>query len=134
MNNKEKAEKVGKYYEQIKETHDHLLNFWFDHIFLRWEWWLSLVLAIGPWLIFWKFRNKESTARLMLSACFVIIISSWFDFIGVVRGLWYYSGKLIPTIPAYIPWDLLFASLCNYAYSIQTFYFPDNKSNHLWGM
>ncbi|WJH37204.1 hypothetical protein N6H14_17085 [Paenibacillus sp. CC-CFT747] len=34
-----------------------------------------------------------------------LIISSWFDFIGVEYGLWYYTGLAIPTIPSYVPWD-----------------------------
>jgi xanthine/uracil permease len=27
------------------------------------------------------------------------------DFVGTMYGLWYYTGKPIPTMPAYLPWD-----------------------------
>ena len=27
------------------------------------------------------------------------------DFIGVSLGFWYYTGKIVPSIPSYIPWD-----------------------------
>ncbi|UNJ81252.1 hypothetical protein (plasmid) [Metabacillus dongyingensis] len=29
------------------------------------------------------------------------------DFLGVAFGKWYYTGKVIPTIPSYIPWDFV---------------------------
>ncbi|WP_420871936.1 CBO0543 family protein [Cohnella rhizosphaerae] len=27
------------------------------------------------------------------------------DFVGTSYGLWYYTGKVIPTIPVFVPWD-----------------------------
>ena len=27
------------------------------------------------------------------------------DFVGTMYGLWYYTGKPVPTMPAYLPWD-----------------------------
>lgn len=27
------------------------------------------------------------------------------DFLGVQYGKWFYTGKVVPSIPSYIPWD-----------------------------
>ncbi len=105
MKIKEKEKIVGDLYKEVDKANDQYFEFWKEHTFLHWDWWVSLGLTIMPWVIWWKFRDKENTARFMFSAFFIIIISSWLDFIGVVCGLWYYTGKFIPTIPSYIPWD-----------------------------
>lgn len=36
---------------------------------------------------------------------FVFTPSSWLDFLGVQYGKWYYTGKVLPSIPSYVPWD-----------------------------
>ncbi|MFD0824321.1 CBO0543 family protein [Neobacillus sp. M.A.Huq-85] len=72
---------------------------------MHWDWWLSLTLVIVPWIIWLIVTNKKTYARFMLSFFFILIISSWLDFFGVSLGLWYYSGKVIPTLPSYITWD-----------------------------
>lgn len=105
MNHKDKEKIVGDFYKDVDKINDKYFDFWKEHTFLHWDWWVSLGLAIIPWVIWWKYRDKENTARFMFSAFFIIIISSWMDFIGVVSGAWYYTGKVIPSIPSYIPWD-----------------------------
>lgn len=105
MNREEKEKIVGELYKEVDKVNDKYFNFWKEHTFLHWDWWVSMGLTIIPWLIWWKYRDKENTARFMFSAFFIVIISSWLDFMGVVCGLWYYTGKIIPSIPSYIPWD-----------------------------
>jgi hypothetical protein len=103
MDRKEKHAFVGEIYKNVDLENDKYFSFWKEHTFLHWDWWVSLGLAIIPWVIWWKLRNKDTTARFMFANFFVIIICSWLDFIGVVLGLWYYTGKVIPTIPSYLP-------------------------------
>jgi hypothetical protein len=105
MDRKEKHAFVGEIYKNVDLENDKYFSFWKEHTFLHWDWWVSLGLVIIPWVIWWKLRNKDTTARFMFANFFVIIICSWLDFIGVVLGLWYYTGKVIPTIPSYLPWD-----------------------------
>ncbi len=105
MNQNEKTKRVGEFYKVIDQANDKYFYFWKKHTFLHWDWWLSLGLAVIPWIIWWKWRDKENTARFMFAAFFIIIIASFLDFLGVALGLWYYTGKLIPTIPSYVPWD-----------------------------
>ena len=104
----EKIRKVGNFYERVTDTNKDYFHFWKEHTLFHWDFWLTLVLFIFLPIIFWiKFRKKESSNRLLFVGFFVAIISSWMDFIGVQCGLWYYSGKVVPTIPSYIPWDLI---------------------------
>ncbi|MGM0875044.1 MAG: CBO0543 family protein [Bacillota bacterium] len=70
------------------------------------KWWLGVGLPIIPWLLWFKFRKKESSDRLLYVGYFVILISSWLDIMGVALGWWFYKSKVIPVIPTYIPWDI----------------------------
>lgn len=102
----DKLKKVGEFSEKVTQTHNEYIDYWLHNTLFHWDFWLSLVLSILPWAVWMKFRKKESSDRLLFVAFSVIIISSWLDFIGTVFGLWYYTGKVIPTIPVYIPWDI----------------------------
>lgn len=105
MNRNEKGKIVGEMYKDVDKANDRYFYFWKEHTFLHWDWWFSLGLTIIPWVIWWKYRDKQNTARFMFSSFFIIIITSWLDFIGVVSGFWHYTGYVIPTIPSYGPWD-----------------------------
>lgn len=105
MEREEKERVVGEIQEQIHELNRQLYEIWKEHTFLHWDFWFSWALCIIPWVIWWKFRKKDSTARLMLAGSWVLIIASYFDFIGVTAGKWYYIGKAVPSIPTYAPWD-----------------------------
>ncbi|MDG0792348.1 hypothetical protein OMP38_16840 [Cohnella ginsengisoli] len=52
-----------------------------------------------------KVRNKESEDRSLFVIFFTVIVTCWLDFVGTDYGLWFYTGKVIPTIPVYFPWD-----------------------------
>jgi len=101
----EKAKKYEEYYDSIWQGNEELLKYWYQHSFLHWDFWLSLLLALCSWIIFIKFRKKDSTARLLFVAMFIIIICSGLDFLGVIHGLWYYTGDIYPSIPAFLTWD-----------------------------
>ncbi|WP_160725613.1 CBO0543 family protein [Bacillus sp. USDA818B3_A] len=105
MSPEKKKEIVRNFYKEVDDANDKYFHFWKEHTLFHWDWWLSFGLTIIPWIIWLQLRQKETTARYMFSAFFIIIITSWLDFIGVVLGLWYYPSKILPTIPSYIPWD-----------------------------
>ncbi|WP_391557900.1 CBO0543 family protein [Robertmurraya sp.] len=97
--------KADKVYDRIAAVHDDKLELWIDHVVFTWQWWLGVFLTVIPWVIWFYVRKKDSTFRLITAGMFVIIISSWLDFVGVVRGFWHYNYDVIPTLPAFIPWD-----------------------------
>lgn len=101
----EKLKQVGKFYDKVSQTNKDYLSYWLENTFLQWDFWLSVVFTIIPWVLFVLFKKKDSTHRLLYVGLFAIFISSWMDFIGVTYGLWYYTGKTIPTIPSFVPWD-----------------------------
>ncbi|HLO12897.1 MAG TPA: CBO0543 family protein [Pseudoneobacillus sp.] len=104
----EKLKKVGEFYDQVAKANKDYLDFWKEHTLFHWDFWLTLLLFIILPVLFWvKIRKKDSSNRLLFVGFFVIIITSWFDFLGVQFGLWYYTGKVIPSIPSYIPWDFV---------------------------
>ncbi|SMQ78088.1 hypothetical protein SAMN05444673_3234 [Bacillus sp. OV166] len=105
LQSKEKIKKVGEFYNEVSKANEDYLKYWLDNTLFHWDFWLSIVFTIVP-IIFWiKIRKKESSSRLLFTGMFVFIISSWLDFLGVQCGKWYYTGKVIPSIPSYVPWD-----------------------------
>lgn len=103
----EKMKRVDDIYDKVTKANMEYLHFWRENTLFHWDFWVSLFFIVVP-IIFWlRWRKKESSNRLLLVGFFVIIITSWLDFIGVSFGLWYYTGKIFPSIPSYIPWDFV---------------------------
>lgn len=100
-----KIQQTEEFFKRIYEVEKDYLFYWKEHTLWNWDFWLSFSLAIIPWVVWFIVRKRGSEARLLLAGCFAIIISSWFDFLGLVFGLWHYTGRLLPTIPTYLPWD-----------------------------
>jgi hypothetical protein len=105
IQDKEKLEKVGDLYQEIYHTNNDYFHLWKSETLFHWDFWVSLSFAIIPWLIWWRFHKKDSGARLLLVGFVIMVVTSWLDFIGVIYGLWYYTGKVFPSLPSYIPWD-----------------------------
>ncbi|MGV3465717.1 MAG: CBO0543 family protein [Heyndrickxia sp.] len=103
----EKLAKVRSFYEINTKANKDYVEFWKENTLFHWDFWVTVIFMLVP-IIFWiKFRKKESTNRLLLVGFFVVIITSYFDFLGVQCGKWYYTGKVIPSIPSYFPWDFI---------------------------
>ena len=92
-------------YNLISKANVEMIDNWFKYTFLTWQWWLGLSLAIMPWVVWLIFRKKESTDRLLFAGLFVVIISSWFDMVGILFGLWSYHYNVLPFSPSFAPWD-----------------------------
>jgi hypothetical protein len=78
-----------------------------EHVLFTWQWWVQFFLFIVPIIIWFRFRKKESTGRLLYAGTVALLILSWLDFGGNCYGLWYYAYKLIPFLPPFIPWETL---------------------------
>ena len=83
---------------------DH--DIWFEYVFLSWQWWFCVILSIIPWILWWKFRKKESTHRLLYGAFFMMFISMFLDSFGAELGYWDYRYEPLPFLPSFVPWDL----------------------------
>jgi hypothetical protein len=96
---------INEQYKTIDEAHSRLSEVWLKDILFSLGWMTTLLLTVVPWIVWFIFRNKESSTRLMLGGLWAMLISSWLDYVGVTLGLWRYYNKLIPLIPDYIAWD-----------------------------
>jgi len=102
----EKIKRVGGFYSRLIEAHRDYFDYWIHNTVFHWDFNLSVFFTVFPWILWLKLKKKDSTYRLLLSGLFVGLVSTLLDFWGTVYGLWYYTGKIIPSMPSYIPWDL----------------------------
>lgn len=100
-----KADTPQKFYDDIHKIHGELWDYWVQNTFLKWDFWVSFTLIVLSWSVFFFFRKRDSTARLFLVILYMICITSWLDFLGIIMGMWYYTGDVFPTIPSFIVWD-----------------------------
>lgn len=105
IQNPEKIKKVGEIYEKVVDANKDYFDFWLNHTLFHWDFWISLALTILPWAVWLKVRKKGSADRSLFVIFFTVIVTCWLDFVGTSYGLWYYTGKVIPTIPVFVPWD-----------------------------
>ncbi|ASK61918.1 hypothetical protein CFK37_06970 [Virgibacillus phasianinus] len=99
----EKIDQVGGLYEKFHQLHEEFGNLWQDETLLHWDWWIALLVSAGAWVLWIRYRKRDSTHRLLYAGLFSIIVSVCMDYIGVALGLWYYTGKPLPTFPAWAP-------------------------------
>ena len=102
----EVAEKLDNVYKLLVKANQKDHDIWFEHVFLSWQWWLCIILSILPWVLWWKYRKKESTHRLLYGAFFIMIISMFLDSFGTELGYWDYRYEPLPFLPSFVPWDL----------------------------
>jgi hypothetical protein len=96
---------LDEVFDQIHQAHMKLYTIWRYQIIYTWQWWFSIGFIVVIWLLWIKLRNKQSTDRLLYAGFLVLVLSSWFDFLGVALGLWAYHTLELPTIPSYLLWD-----------------------------
>ncbi|MDQ6600994.1 hypothetical protein [Bacillus salipaludis] len=94
---KEKIISSDKFFQRINQVEVEYVNYWKEHTLWNWEFWVSVALSIIPWLVWIILRKRGSEARLLLAGIFGLSVASWLDFLGLVFGLWHYSGRLLPT-------------------------------------
>jgi hypothetical protein len=104
MNN-EFANEIEKAYSLISQANKSMIDLWIKYELFTWRWWIGLSLTIIPWIAWILLRKKESTYRILFSGIIVMLISSWFDVVGILFGLWSYYYTVVPFSPAFIPWD-----------------------------
>ncbi|MGD6942821.1 hypothetical protein ACQCT6_12365 [Cytobacillus gottheilii] len=80
-------ELINEQYESIDDAHSALTEIWMEDILFSFGWLTTLVLTVLPWVVWFIFRNKDSSARLLLGGLWAMLISSWLDYVGVTLGL-----------------------------------------------
>lgn len=96
---------MHKTFLEYQTAFDHRMLAWKNEVLFTWEWWLGIALTIVPWIIWFFFRKKDSTYRLLYAGLLVSLISLSLDSIGVQIGAWNYLKPITPVIPSYIPFN-----------------------------
>lgn len=82
-------------------------DLWKQHILFTWQWWFQVGFVVVSVMVWILFRKKNSTGRLLYAGFFTLLVISWLDFVGNSYGLWYYPYKIIPTLPPFMPWEIM---------------------------
>lgn len=91
---------------QIHELIYQKIEIWREYVLFSGLWWFGVLLSIIPWVIWFIFRKKRSTDRLLYVGFMVMTISVILDILGDQLGFWHYRFNVIPVLPTYFPWDL----------------------------
>ena len=96
-------------YEQIREVHNELiemrLEYWVHHNLFSYQWWLLLIVLIVPWIVWWKYVDKNKISQILLYGAWLMIRASMLDDFGVESHLWSYPYQLINLLPRLISID-----------------------------
>jgi hypothetical protein len=84
-------------------------EYWINHEFLTWQWWMLLITTILVWVIGVKTVDKKRTQLILNYGLIVGILSLILDMVGLNHGLWAYPIRLYwAFIPPFIPYDLAY--------------------------
>ncbi|WP_134701174.1 CBO0543 family protein [Ammoniphilus sp. YIM 78166] len=70
-----------------------------------WQWWAGVSLAVIPWMLWFFFRKKESSDRLLYAGFLVMLLASVMDLLGTSSGRWTYPMKILPTTAIFLPYQ-----------------------------
>jgi hypothetical protein len=98
-------ELLQKGLEAKKNYRDLSLEHWWVAEFNRWNWWLSLALALVPLYIWWRYVDKKRILEICIYGLLVNILSSFLDVLGSELVWWDYPVRLIPNLPRLLPID-----------------------------
>jgi hypothetical protein len=100
------AEQASRLFEDLHNIHVAFYDLWVNNVFLTWRWFLGVALILVPWIIWFIIKKKSSTHRLLYAGFSVMLMSAFFDVIGIALGLWCYPYNVFPLMPEFIPFDI----------------------------
>src|SRR4051812_14934990 len=94
-------------YLKIVEANSLMADATKNAFLFTWRWWLGIALIIIPWTLWFIFRKKESTNRLLLAGFTSMLLSYAIESIAMSLGKWSYPFKVVPFSPMlFLPFDL----------------------------
>ncbi|MBD3919180.1 hypothetical protein H8B09_10475 [Paenibacillus sp. PR3] len=103
-------EEIKKVDHQLSEMRKH---YFYEHDLFKYQWWLLLVLAIVPWIIWAKLVDKSRLREILLYGSIISIIVVLLDDTGGELGLWSYPYQLIRLAPRLHPVDFAVLPVCH---------------------
>lgn len=74
-------------------------EYWLHHDVFTFQWWLLLIIFILPWILWWRYVDKNRLKDIVLFGSLLMLLVGLLDDIGVNAQLWSYPYKLIQAIP-----------------------------------
>lgn len=104
-------------YHEIQEIRRVLKEatneYWLHTELFQFNWWVSLVLTVLPWFMWWKLVDKARIFEILTYGLLVGIVSITLDTIGVNLVWWGYPDKLLPMMPPLFPFDITLVPIIN---------------------
>ncbi|MBB6452617.1 hypothetical protein HNQ94_001063 [Salirhabdus euzebyi] len=82
------------------------IQYWLKYELLSWNWWILVLFAILPWVIWIRIFDRKRTMELILFGALVVIPTTYLDAIGNDLRFWMYPTELIPVTPRAIAFDM----------------------------
>ncbi|MCT8140307.1 hypothetical protein H1D32_22975 [Anaerobacillus sp. CMMVII] len=70
-------EMLNQQYHAVDEANSKVAEIWLDHMVFSTGWWVSVALCILPWVIWFYFRKKDSSKRLLTGGFWVMFIATF---------------------------------------------------------
>lgn len=69
---------------------------WLNYEVFTWVWWLSLIVTVVFFLIWWKVVDRDRIMQISIHGLIVTILASFLDIAGVELVLWNYPIRVVP--------------------------------------
>jgi hypothetical protein len=79
---------------------------WIEHDVFSLTWWFLLVIAVVPWMVWWKLADKKRLTELVCFGAITALISVLLDSIGTVNSWWMYKDELLIHFPGLLVADI----------------------------
>jgi len=99
-------QEIDKIIQEYGQVHDELERIWAEKMVFTVHWWLSVTLAVLPWIVWFIVRDRKRQHSLFYAALFIMLMATLLDTMGVSQDGWNYNSLLLPFFPQYLPWDL----------------------------
>lgn len=84
-------------------------EYWIEHAFLTWQWWVLVFVTIFIWFLWWKKVDKKRIHLMLNYGLILGFFSLTLDMIGQNHGAWAYPIRLYwAFIPPMIPFDITY--------------------------
>ncbi|KPU43525.1 hypothetical protein OXPF_29660 [Oxobacter pfennigii] len=94
MTEAEKAqEMILKMQVQLR---DASMEYWLNHVFNTWQWWLNIATLILPLILWWILADKKRLLEIIVFGFLASSFAVFFDTLGETSVLWEYPYLIIP--------------------------------------
>ena len=80
-------------------------EYWLHHDLFTFQWWLLLTIFILPWILWWRYVDKNRLKEIVLFGSLLMLLVGLMDDIGVTAHFWSYPHKLVQIVPRLVSID-----------------------------